>query len=118
MKPTILLVEDEPLLREVTRHDLEDLGYRALCACDCDEAWAQLESDFRIGAMITDIRMPGRWDGWELARRVRAVRPELPIIYISGYTGEEPQPVPGGIFLKKPYRLQEVEQALAQLGLG
>jgi CheY-like chemotaxis protein len=118
MKPTILLVEDEPLLREMTKLDLEDLGYPALCAPDSDEALAQLGSEVPIGVLITDIRMPGACDGWELARRARAARPDLAVIYISGYTADAVQPVPGGIFLKKPYRLQEVQRALAELGAG
>jgi len=118
VKPTILLVEDELLLREMTALDLEDLGYRALCAQDGGHAWKQLTSGVPIGVLITDIRMPGDCDGWELARRARALRPDLPVIYISGYSADAPQPVPGSIFLKKPYRLEEVQRALAQLGVG
>lgn len=117
-KPMILLVEDEPLLREMTRTDLEDLGFPAICARDSDEALRELASDAPIGILITDIRMPGECDGWELARRARLLRPELGVIYISGYSNDEPQPVAGSVFLKKPYRLGEVENALAQLAIG
>lgn len=116
MKPVILLVEDEPLLREMTKSDLEDLGHRTLCARDADEALQALGRDQPIGVLITDIRMAGVCDGWELARRARRFRPELGVIYISGYSADEPQPVPGSVFLKKPYRLQEVEDALARIG--
>jgi CheY-like chemotaxis protein len=117
MKMVILLVEDEFLLREVTKGDLADLGYCTVCAKDAEEAFQALESDERIGIMITDIRMPGNWDGWELARRARVLRPDLSVIYVSGYSADEPQPVPGSIFIKKPYRLEEIERALAQFGL-
>jgi CheY-like chemotaxis protein len=118
MTATILLVEDEPLLREMTREDLEDLGYVAICAGDCEDAWPKLKAERTIELLITDIRMPGDCDGWELARRARALRPDLAVIYISGYSADQPQPVPGGIFVKKPYRLRDIEQALAQLGVG
>ena len=118
MRATILLVEDEPLLREMTRVDLEDLGHFAVCSVDCEEASALLMGEQMVDALITDIRMPGECDGWELARRARALRPNLPVIYISGYSAEQPQPVPGGIFLKKPYRLRDIEQALAELGIA
>jgi CheY-like chemotaxis protein len=117
MKPVVLLVEDEPLLREMTRSDLEDLGLSAVCAQDADEALQTLGTAQRTAVLITDIRMPGSCDGWELARRARQMRPDLPVIYISGYTADAPQPVAGGIFLKKPYRLKDVEGALAGLGI-
>lgn len=70
----------------------------------------------RPDILITDIRMPGSCDGWKLARRARELCPELFVIYISGYSAEEPQPVPGSIFLKKPYRFREVEEALKRFG--
>ncbi len=117
MKPTILLVEDEPLLREMTKSDLEDLGYSTICTRDADEALAVLGADYRPDVLITDIRMPGSCDGWKLARRAREFCPDLFVIYISGYSADEPQPVPGSIFLKKPYRFREVEDALQQFGI-
>ncbi len=116
MKPVVLLVEDEPLLREMTKSDLEDLGFSTICARDADEALEILGTDDQPGILITDIRMPGSCDGWKLARRARELCPELFVIYISGYSADAPQPVPGSIFLKKPYRFQEVATALQQFG--
>ena len=111
----ILLVEDEALLREMTQEDLEDLGFRVIAAANADEALQVLEAGTEVAALFTDIRMPGPHDGWELARRARALRPGLPVLYASGYSGEGPQPVAGSIFLHKPYRLSEIENALRQL---
>ncbi len=118
MKPIVLLVEDEPLLREMTKNDLEDLGYEPVCARDADEALAVLGNGQDPRVLITDIRMAGACDGWELARRARKLHPQLDVIYISGYSADEPQPVPGSVFVKKPYRLHEIEEALASFGLG
>jgi CheY-like chemotaxis protein len=112
----ILLVEDEFLLREATLEDLRELGFDAVCAAEAAEAWEMLEEDSTIAGLITDIRMPGDWDGWELARQARAARPDLAVIYVSGFSDGTPQPVPGSVFLKKPYRFDDIRDALAQVG--
>ena len=117
MTGTVLLVEDEPLLREVTSEDLQDLGFDTVCAHDGDHALEYLESDIALVAMVTDIRMPGTFNGWTLGRRARELRPELPVIYLSGYSEDGLQPVPGGVFVPKPYRLHDIEAAFVQLGL-
>ena len=115
MDKPILLVEDEALLLEVLREDLADLGYATVCASDFDEALETLEQAGPLAGLLTDIRMPGAADGWELARRARALRPDLPIIYLSGYSGEAQEPVAGSVFLRKPCRLPELAAALARL---
>jgi CheY-like chemotaxis protein len=117
MATTVLLVEDEPLLQEVTSEDLHDLGFVTVCARDGDEALGYLESELPLAAMVTDIRMPGNYDGWTLARRARELRPELPVIYLSGYSEDGLQPVPNGVFVRKPYRFNDIEAAFVQLGL-
>lgn len=111
----VLLVEDEILLREATREDLCDLGYDPVCASRADEAWEILKNDTPLDALITDIRMPGDWDGWELARQARALRPKLGVIYVSGYSDAQAQPVEGAVYLKKPYRFDDIRVALEQV---
>lgn len=115
MPAKILLVEDEFLLREATCEDLRELGFDAVCAAEAAEAWELLESDPSIAGLITDIRMPGEWDGWELARKARAARPELPVIYVSGFSEGPRQPVSNSVFLKKPYRFEDIRSALSQV---
>jgi CheY-like chemotaxis protein len=117
VKPTALLVEDEFLLREATRDDLEELGLSVVCARDCDEGWDLLNTADEIQVLVTDIRTPGQRDGWVLAGQARELRPTLCVIYVSGYSADQPQPVPGAIFLKKPYRFQELRAALVDLGV-
>lgn len=108
----VLLVEDEALLRLMAKEELSDLGFTVTASSDADDALAILGSGDEFDILVTDIRMPGSIDGWELARRVKAMRPGMGIIYVSGYPGEIHDPLPGSHFVKKPYRLAELETAL------
>lgn len=110
----ILLAEDEALLRELTSEDLRDAGHTVVCAEDGDAALKVLKQEcFEV--LLTDIRMPGKLDGWELARSARTRWPELKVIYLSGYSADGLQPVPGGRFLKKPCRLEDLLRVLDEL---
>ena len=117
MTQSILLVEDEPLLREVTSEDLQDLGFTPVCARDGDEAIELLESGQEFCALITDLRMPGDRDGWEVALKARELHADLPVIYLSGYSEDGPEPVAGAAFVRKPYRISDIEAALVKVGL-
>ncbi len=83
---TLLLVEDEPLVRTMTRDILLDLGYRVLTAGDGVEALQVAEAhQGLIHLLLTDVVMP-RMNGKELADRLRSSRPEMRVLYTSGYT--------------------------------
>ena len=86
---TILLVEDEPAVRHVTREALEMGGYRVLAADGPDAAThiARDESN-AIDLLLTDVVMPGM-NGPELARPVRELRPELVTLFMTGYADAE-----------------------------
>jgi CheY-like chemotaxis protein len=85
---TILLVEDEDVVRELTRRVLERQGYTVLACADGAEAVALAEhDDRRIHLLLTDVVMPGL-RGYEVARLVAASRPEMKILYMSGYAEE------------------------------
>ena len=84
---TILIVEDEFSLRSMMEDLIASLGYQAVSAGSALDAMAVLESDDVPDLLITDIVMPGGVGGFELARRARKIRADLPIIYTSGYTG-------------------------------
>jgi signal transduction histidine kinase/DNA-binding LacI/PurR family transcriptional regulator len=87
---TILLVEDEPGVRRASRRFLEEHGYRVLDASDAGEALRLAElHEGEVDLVITDLVMPGM-SGRELADRVAQIRPETPILYVSGYTDGEP----------------------------
>lgn len=114
----ILLVEDEALIRVMAEEDLRDMGYDVCAAGDGDAALEILKSGAEFDILVTDIRMPGTIDGWELARRARAVSPTIGVIYVSGYPGERRDPLPNSRFIKKPYRLAELETALISTPAG
>jgi PAS domain S-box-containing protein len=85
---TILLVEDEDVVRDLTRRVLERQGYTVLACADGEEAIALAASDDRtIHLLLTDVVMPGL-RGYEVARQVSAARPEIKILYMSGYAEE------------------------------
>ena len=85
---TILLVEDEDVVRDLTRRVLERQGYTVLACADGAQAIALAEGDDRlIDLLLTDVVMPGL-RGYEVARLVAASRPEIKILYMSGYAEE------------------------------
>lgn len=100
---TILIVEDEELVREITASEFADAGFVVVEAADGPAALAHL-GDTAIDLLFTDIRLPGAIDGWEIARRARAIYPAIPVIYATGFPGDGLQMVPGGHFVGKPYR--------------
>ena len=84
VKPTILVVEDEMLLRMRAVDMVEDAGYTPVEAVDADQAVAILESRSDIALLFTDIQMPGSMDGLRLAHAVRERWPPIKIILVSG----------------------------------
>jgi two-component system cell cycle sensor histidine kinase/response regulator CckA len=112
---TILLVEDETALREITCEYLQSMGYHVLAA---DNGLNALEicrtHDGPIHILLTDIVMPGI-RGTELVKAAVAVRPELHVIYVSGYADRGIEAGPLGknaIFLQKPYSLAELDHTI------
>ncbi|MGN6392955.1 MAG: PAS domain S-box protein [Gemmatimonadales bacterium] len=86
---TILIVEDEDMVRALTIRSLRDHGYRVLEARHGLEALHQLELNANgVDLVISDVVMP-ELGGRELAQRIAALRPSLPVLFISGYTGED-----------------------------
>ncbi len=83
---TVLLVEDDPDVRDVLRDQIAGLGYNVLVASDGREALSQTEHGQRIDLLFTDIVMPGGLNGLELARQLRGRLPTLNVIYTTGYS--------------------------------
>jgi len=121
-----LLVEDEEMVRKLSREILEINGYRVLSAANGQEACQLCESyDGEIHLMITDVVMP-QMSGRELAERVLKERPDILILYMSGYTDEAI--VRHGVledsmpFLQKPFTpdsfTQKVSELLERLPVG
>ena len=116
---TILLVEDESAVRDLVATALQDRGYRLLTAADAEEA-LQLERVHpgTIDLLITDVVMHGM-RGPELARRLRERRPELPVLFMSGYPDDAlnvgSDPDGGTAFLQKPFRVRALGAKVAEV---
>ena len=117
-KPTVLIVEDEPLVREIAVEEFEEAGFRVVTAADDRTALSILESPQPIGLLFTDIRILGVLDGWVIADRARRVRPDLPVIYATGFSAEQMRMVEGSLFFKKPYRVATIIAAARSLGVA
>ena len=116
---TILVVEDDDGVRAYSVEILRELGYQALEAADGRTALALIESgDQPIDLLFTDVVMPGM-SGKELSEKARALRPELKILYTSGYTRDgflrDGKLDPGISLLAKPFTHQELASRLREL---
>jgi CheY-like chemotaxis protein len=101
--------ERDPLIREFAVEALRDGGYHVIHARTGEEAldWCKRHV---ADVLVTDVRLPGNIDGWQIAERCRESDPELPVIYATGYSPAAPRPVPGSRILKKPYLPDEIVQ--------
>jgi CheY-like chemotaxis protein len=111
---TVLVVEDDELVRETIVGELQDQGYVVIEAVTAEEGLEVLEKR-PVGVLFTDIRLPGTIDGWDLAEAARALNPNLAVIYATGYSPEAPRFVPRSIFLRKPYLPSMVIAAIEKL---
>ncbi|RYG31585.1 MAG: response regulator [Burkholderiales bacterium] len=82
---TVLVVDDEPILRMLINDVLVENGYRALEAIDGQSALRILESDARIDLLVTDVGLPGGMNGRQVADAARRTRPDLKVLFITGY---------------------------------
>jgi PAS domain S-box-containing protein len=118
-RETILVVEDDALVRQHVIGMLETLGYRVLGAANGREAIEQLRAHPEIDLLFTDVVMPGGMNGRTLADAAQALRPELPVLFTSGYTEDaivhHGRLDPDVHLLRKPYRRQELAARLRQL---
>lgn len=113
---TILLVEDEPMLLEMSRTMLEELGYSVIAVSNpADAIKASKDYGSRIKLLITDVVMPGM-NGRDLAEKLMASSPELISIYMSGYTADiiaHHGVLENGVnFIQKPFNISELAQKI------
>ena len=117
-RETILLVEDEPVLRELARVILSDYDYRVLEASTGVEALKVFEEHKgNIDLLLTDMVMPEGMTGRELAEQLKARKPNLKVIYTSGYSSEVMGPeseLRGARFLQKPYPPPRLAQVVRE----
>lgn len=117
-RETILLVDDEPTVRSVLAEQLTGLGYRCIVAANAVDAMQIIEANlFTLDLMVTDIRMPGQFDGLDLADKVRERQPDVAILLITGYA-ESPRMRQaaqcGYRILEKPFRQTQLNAAIGE----
>jgi len=109
---TVVLADDDPMVRRYVQRSLESLGFRVLSAASGREALQRLREHDEVSLLLTDMVMPGGMSGRELAEQARARHPRLRVVYMSGYTHDalshHPDPGPGMALLSKPFRRTEL----------
>jgi two-component system cell cycle sensor histidine kinase/response regulator CckA len=112
---TILVVDDEPLLRRVASKLLQKLGYRVLEAASGQKALEIFQAKMaEIDLVLLDLIMPGM-TGLQTLERLRALKPEVPVLMCSGYGDAEDRGLPPGVdFLPKPYPLEILSQRISE----
>ena len=113
----VLLVEDEPLLRETVAEALRERGLDVHAVASGEAALRQLERGEACDVLFTDINLPGSADGTTLARLARALRPELPVVYASGSYRrlDDVDAVPDALFVPKPYNPDRLCAVVARM---
>jgi CheY-like chemotaxis protein len=112
----VLVVEDEPMVRFDAIQSLEEAGFEVVDAYDADHALVSLEKRPDVRAVFTDVHMPGRLNGVELARLVHQRRPDVQVLVTSGVMRLSSDDLPeGGHFVPKPYDASQVAALIRNL---
>jgi CheY-like chemotaxis protein len=116
--PVILVVEDEELIQSLVADTLRDGGFKPVIAMSGEEAVTLLKADNRkYRALVTDINLKAKMDGWEVAQHAREIEPEFPIVYMSGAAAADwtSKGVLNSIMLSKPFAPAQLLAAIANL---
>lgn len=115
-RPSVLVVEDEPLLRMVMVDELEEAGFNVVEARNGDEGMRALNDNPDLAALLTDIEMPGSVNGMMLARITSKLYPHAAVIVMSGRVWPGQTELPAKTkFFGKPFRHDDVIKALHDL---
>jgi DNA-binding response OmpR family regulator len=116
--PSVLVIEDEYYLQADLENVLTNSGFTTEIVGSGEEALTLLTSGtVNCKALITDIRLRGRLNGWDVARRIREKRAAFPVIYITAYSADEwtANGVPNSILIPKPFAPAQLVTALSNL---
>ena len=115
----ILIVEDEPFIRQSAEWAMEDLGHTILVASDLGEALVHLAAAGAIDALFVDMRLSELpFGGYDVANQAIVLQPELRVLYTSGTplcAEMSDQFVPGAQFLQKPYSPEQLGDSMERL---
>lgn len=115
---SLLVVEDEALLRTALAEGLEVAGFDLVFASDGQIAMQQLdERAASFHAVVTDVQLGPGPSGWDIARHCRELMPQMPIVYMTGDSAAawSAQGVPGSVLIQKPYVVAQIVTAVTLL---
>ena len=107
-----LLVEDDPIIRELVVEALREEGHHVIHAGNAKRRWRGAGGGSRMCWSPTS-KLPATVDGCTIAERRREHDPRLPVIYATGFSPVAARPVPGSLSLQKPYHPEEIVQAVS-----
>ena len=116
--PVILVVEDEPLIQSFVEEALGDGGFEPDVTSSGEEAVTLLKGHKgKYRALVTDINLQGKMDGWEVAQHAREIDPAFPVVYMSGAAAADwaSKGVPNSIMLSKPFAPAQLLTAVSNL---
>jgi CheY-like chemotaxis protein len=111
----VLVAEDNDLIRQSVVECLLEERFTVVEALTGEGALTYLASTPAPDVLFTDMSMPGKINGWELAKRFREVLPNIIVIYTSGYSDDAAEAVEGSLFFEKPYQMEPVIKAIRAL---
>jgi CheY-like chemotaxis protein len=116
--PIILVVEDDQVIQSLVEEILSGGGFESAIAASGEEAVTLLqEHKSKYRALVTDINLTGKMDGWEVAQRAREIEPDFPVVYMSGAAAADwtSKGVPNSIMLAKPFAPAQLLTAISNL---
>jgi CheY-like chemotaxis protein len=114
----VLIAEDQAEIGNLLKDSFEDGGYDVLLAVTAEEALAALDArGEEVRALVTDIKLGSSKTGWDVARHARELKPEMPVVYMTGSESSDwpSLGVPNSILVPKPFAPAQVITAISQL---
>jgi DNA-binding response OmpR family regulator len=116
--PVILVIEDDHGIQSLLEDALTEAGFEPAISASGEEAITLLQGGKgKYRALVTDINLIGRIDGWKIAKHAREIDPAFPVIYMTGAAADQwpSQGVPNSILLTKPFAPAQLVTALSSL---
>jgi CheY-like chemotaxis protein len=115
--PIILVVDDDHLIQGLVEDTLREGGFDTAVAASGEEALTLLQGQSKYRALVTDIDLRGKMDGWEVAQHAREIAPDFPVVYVSGAAAADwtSKGVPNSIMLAKPFAPAQLLTAVSNL---
>ncbi|MEO7939710.1 MAG: PAS domain-containing protein [Burkholderiaceae bacterium] len=115
----VLVIDDDATIRLLVSEVLEDAGYAVLVAHDGSAGLRVVQSGTRIDLLVTDIGLPGGLSGWQIADEARRARPEMRVLFITGYaenaSSADGMLAPGMALIAKPFAMQELKRKVREM---